>query len=117
MTKRTKKNLDRLMIEPAADSIFKVNVVTKDVNIHYKYNEAKFLAELQAHVDGTYEGHYSGEIQTVEFIMSKAETLDYLRGNAMKYLDRYGDKEGYNDKDLYKCVHYLMMMSRYKNEI
>jgi len=48
--------------------------------------------------------------------MANATTLDYLRGNAIKYISRYGKKSGNNDVDFYKAVHFIMMMSRYAKE-
>jgi hypothetical protein len=79
----------------------------------YKYSEDEFLRELQAHVDSTYTSHYGGQIQPVEFIMSNAETLDYLKGNVVKYIYRFGKKDGSNRKDLMKACHFIMMMARY----
>lgn len=82
----------------------------------YKYSEDTFLMELSTHIKGTYKGHYSGGIQTVEYVMSNASTLDYLSGNVLKYVLRYGKKGGYNKEDLYKAVHFLMMMAHYAAE-
>lgn len=79
----------------------------------FKYSEDKFLKELEEHIKNTYLSHYSGGIQTTEFIMSNATTLDYLKGNIIKYVQRYGKKKGYNKEDLYKMIHYIMMMSHY----
>lgn len=83
------------------------------MSINYKYNENKFLEEVKKHVDATYSKHYGGKIQPVEFIMSNASTLDYLRGNVIKYLYRYGKKYGHNDEDLFKACHFMMMMASY----
>jgi len=83
----------------------------------YKYNEKEFMKEAKNHIDSTYQNHYSGGVQVVEYIMSNAETLDYLKGNAIKYIHRYGKKNGYNDVDLYKAIHYLAMMAKYADEM
>lgn len=82
----------------------------------YKYDEDQFLIELKKHIDKTYVTHYGGMIQPVEFIMSNSSTLDYLRGNVVKYIYRYGQKGGNNPDDLYKACHYLMMMLKYSKE-
>lgn len=81
-----------------------------------KYNEKEFLKELEKHVNKTYIEHYSGIIQPVEFIMSNSSTLDYLRGNVVKYIYRYGKKNGNNPADLYKACHFIMMMGKYSKE-
>lgn len=81
--------------------------------IKYQYDEDLFLEELRKHIDLTNKTHYSGEIQPTEFIMSHAETLDFLVGNVIKYTFRYGKKRGYNKEDLFKACHYLMMMHHF----
>ena len=80
--------------------------------IDYKFNEDEILKEFQKYIDGTYNQHYSscGKIQVTEFIASHCPSPDFFRGNAMKYLARYGFKEGYNRKDLLKAMHYLLML-------
>lgn len=91
--------------------------VTKDNSTKdYKYNEDKFLALLHEHVDKTYSSHYGGNIQPVEFVMSNAESLDYLKGNVVKYIYRFGKKNGSDKNDLLKACHFIMMMARYGNE-
>lgn len=90
-----------------------VSVDKKPVGIDYKYNEIDFINELTKHVNKTYVEHYSGKIQPVEFVMSNASTLDYLRGNVIKYTYRFGAKNGANPEDLYKACHFLMMMLKY----
>lgn len=89
------------------------SIGAKSDKTEYKYSEDEFLRELQAHVDSTYTSHYGGQIQPVEFIMSNAETLDYLKGNVVKYIYRFGKKDGSNRKDLMKACHFIMMMARY----
>lgn len=79
----------------------------------YKYDEGAFLEALRKHVDSTYTSHYGGQIQPVEFVMSNAESLDYLKGNVVKYVYRYGKKDGANVADLMKACHFIMMMARY----
>lgn len=85
--------------------------------IPYKYSEPEFLDLAKRHIDLTYGAHYSGKIQTVEYIMSHATTLDYLKGSAIKYIDRFGKKNGKNEEDLFKAVHYLAMMMHYSRRI
>lgn len=90
--------------------------VIPTTSFDYKYNEADFIRMLQLHVNKTYGAHYSGTIQPVEFIMSNSSTLDYLKGNAVKYLYRYGKKNGSDVNDLYKACHFIMMMAKYTDK-
>lgn len=88
----------------------------------YKYSEHDFMTRCMEHIDQTYvagstKGHYTGEIQSTEYIMSKATTFDFLTGNIDKYISRFGKKNGYDVDDLYKAVHYLMMMAHYAEKI
>lgn len=83
------------------------------MTIQYKYNEDEFIENLLEHINSTYSTHYAGNIQPVEFIMANAETLDYLKGNIIKYVHRFGKKDGNNSKDLYKAIHFIIMMDMY----
>jgi len=78
----------------------------------YVFDEDNILKEMKKYIDDTYEQHYSsgGRIQVTDFIQSHCNSPDFFRGNAMKYLARYGHKEGQNRKDLQKALHYLIMM-------
>jgi hypothetical protein len=48
--------------------------------------------------------------------MSNAETLDYLKGNVIKYVYRYGKKHGNNKVDLLKAIHFIIMMDAYADK-
>jgi len=98
-------------IEMDVDKVEEAHKVDK-----YKYDEDQFVMGLKEHVDSTYSSHYGGTVQPVEFIMSNSETLDYLKGNVVKYVYRYGKKNGSNVQDLYKAVHFIMMMAKYSKE-
>ncbi len=36
--------------------------------------------------------------------------MDFSQANAIKYLMRYGKKKGRNEKDLYKAIHYIVLL-------
>ena len=36
--------------------------------------------------------------------------MDFSQANAIKYLMRYGKKQGRNEKDLYKAIHYIVLL-------
>ena len=75
--------------------------------IDYKFNEGKLIAEFTQYVNGTYGEHYSkNKFQATEFIIDGGHGEGFTIGNCMKYLQRYGKKEGKNRKDLMKVLHY-----------
>lgn len=84
----------------------------------YRFNEDKILKEVLNYIESTYSGHYVGvqagqkkeEIQTID-IWQTLGTLDTTsRDTAIKYLMRYGRKEGFNKKDLLKAIHYIILL-------
>ena len=82
--------------------------------IDYKFDEPRILQDIQDYIDSTYDQHYAqGRIQTNEFIMSHLDTPDGFKLNVLKYVTRYGYKDGHNRKDLMKAIHYLIFMLCY----
>jgi len=78
--------------------------------IDYKYSEDRLLEELRDYIDATYDQHYSqNKFQATEFIMDSGHGDGFCIGNIMKYAQRYGKKDGYNRKDLFKVLHYGIM--------
>ena len=86
--------------------------------IEYKFNENEILKEIQKYVDSTYEQHYAtGKIQSTEFIIDISHGLGFTVGNIIKYAQRYGKKDGFNRKDLFKVIHYaIIALSIHKGE-
>lgn len=85
---------------------------TKDVTF-WKYNEGKILREVEQYLSGTYKGHYVGaetKVQTLDLIDSIGDAEAFCRSNAIKYLSRFGKKDGKNPKDLLKVIHYAMLL-------
>lgn len=81
-------------------------------SIRYKYNEMTNINKFCQYLDGTYGQHYvgNGEIQTVDFWESLGSLETTARDTAIKYLARYGKKNGRNEKDLLKAMHYIILM-------
>ncbi len=79
-----------------------------------KFNEDQILEEIKKYTEDTYKQHYSGmeedAPQTLE-LMGKIplRMLHFCTMSALKYVDRYGLKEGYNRKDLLKAIHFLVI--------
>jgi len=90
-----------------------------DVSPDYRYNEDKFLNEAKEYVAGTYQGHYvgGGQYQTVDIWNTLGSAGTTCRDTAIKYLMRYGKKDGYNKKDLLKAIHYITLLNHYTQEI
>ena len=85
--------------------------------IEYKFNEGEILKEIQKYVDSTYEQHYAtGKIQSTEFILDTGHGLGFTIGNIIKYAQRYGKKDGFNKKDLFKVIHYAIIALSIKGE-
>ncbi len=77
----------------------------------YKFKEDVVFKKLQMYVDKTYEQHYgSGKIQSTEFIFDSGHGEGFCIGNIIKYAQRFGKKNGRNDKDLYKVIHYAIIL-------
>lgn len=77
----------------------------------FKYNEDKILNDVQDYIKSTYGQHYvHKDIQVQDLFQSIGIASDFCRGNAMKYLARYGKKGGKNKKDLFKAIHYIILL-------
>lgn len=86
---------------------------TAKKKIAYKYHEDETLKELQAYIDSTYGQHYAldEKVQLMDlFFAEQQEGVIFCKTNAMKYLQRFGKKEGANPKDLLKAMHYIVLM-------
>lgn len=78
--------------------------------IQYKYNEPAIIGELSEYVDETYSEHYAQtSFQSTEVIIDSGHGLGFCLGNVLKYANRYGRKEGFNRKDLFKILHYTLI--------
>lgn len=75
----------------------------------FKFNEDQYLKEIEQYIENTYNSHYGGKIQTIEYIMDKMNGFDYFKGTILAYVDRFGKKDGHNRKDLIKAIHFLML--------
>jgi Protein of unknwon function (DUF3310) len=95
------------ILEPVVDS--SVNI------IKYRYSEDKILDDMREYIDKTYSEHYQTDdqdhiqdLQCVDLWIALGESTPTFRNTAMKYLFRYGKKNGNNKKDLMKALHYIM---------
>ena len=78
---------------------------------NFKYKEDIFLNDLQKYVESTYGEHYvnDGKLQVVDVWHARGSLSTTAIDTALKYLMRYGKKDGKNKKDLMEAVHYIML--------
>ncbi|AOV62086.1 hypothetical protein BOW86_gp162 [Synechococcus phage S-CAM7] len=94
-----------------------VTETAKDANF-WKYSEGKILREIEAYLSGTYKGHYvadDSKIQTLDLIDSIGDSEAFCRSNAIKYLSRFGKKNGKNRQDILKVIHYAILLYHFAN--
>lgn len=89
------------------------NMVCDDSkNISYKYAEDKIISDFQTYIDKTYGEHYKSDDQSIECFdawIALGDSMPTFRNTALKYLWRYGKKNGSNKADLMKTLHYTLM--------
>ena len=78
-----------------------------------KYNEEEILQEIIEYIESTYSQHYSTDgkgLQAMDIFRNMDTDKDFCQSNAIKYLIRYGKKQGRNEKDLIKAIHYIVLL-------
>ena len=78
-----------------------------------KYNEDKILREVIEYIEKTYSEHYSVDksgFQVQDMLRHLDIDKDFCQSNAIKYLCRYGKKNGKNKMDLFKAIHYIVLL-------
>ena len=83
-----------------------------------KYSENEIIKDIETYVKNTYGGHYVGkdQVQIIDLLESLGNVETTARDVAMKYLMRYGKKDGKNEKDLMKAIHYMIMMIHFRRK-
>tara|TARA_B100001094_G_scaffold174924_1_gene169102 strand:+ start:427 stop:702 length:276 start_codon:yes stop_codon:yes gene_type:complete len=78
-----------------------------------KYNEDKILKEVGDYIKSTYGEHYAQVkegVQVQDLLRSCGIDKDFCQANAIKYLARFGKKQGRNRADLLKAMHYIVLL-------
>ena len=78
-----------------------------------KYREDEILQEVKEYIGSTYDQHYSTTedgFQVMDMIKQLGIDKNFCQANAIKYLCRYGKKNGHNRKDLLKAIHYIVLL-------
>jgi len=84
-----------------------------------KYNEDKIIQEISDYITSTYGEHYSTTkdgFQVQDMLRQLGIDKDFCQANAIKYLCRYGKKNGKNRKDLLKAIHYIILLMSSEEE-
>jgi len=82
-------------------------------NGFWKYDEDKTLKEVEQYLSSTYHSHYTSEqskTQTLDLIESIGDAEAFTRSNAIKYLSRFGKKNGKSKMDILKAIHYCVLL-------
>jgi len=82
-------------------------------NGFWKYDEDKTLKEVEQYLSSTYHSHYTSETsktQTLDLIESIGDAEAFTRSNAIKYLSRFGKKNGKSKQDILKAIHYCVLL-------
>jgi hypothetical protein len=99
-------NLINITKEPVKKSI-------ENANHFWKYNEDRTLKEIEEYLVSTYKSHYTSETsktQTLDLIESIGDAEPFVRSNAIKYLSRFGKKNGKSKMDILKAIHYCILL-------
>ena len=73
----------------------------------------KIVKEIGDYIKSTYGEHYSTTkdgFQVQDLFKTLGIGQDFCQANAIKYLCRYGKKNGHNRADLLKAVHYVILL-------
>ena len=90
-----------------------INLNIDNTNGFWKYNEDVILKELREYLSGTYRSHYTSQeskTQTLDLIEGIGDAEAFCRSNAIKYLSRFGKKNGKSKFDILKAIHYCVLL-------
>jgi hypothetical protein len=95
------------------DQTFTFTMNEQNTNNFWKYEEDKTLKEVEQYLSSTYHSHYTSEqskTQTLDLIESIGDAEAFTRSNAIKYLSRFGKKNGKSKQDILKAIHYCVLL-------
>lgn len=97
-----------------------LEATNSDEYFNFKYGEGEALDDVFEYIKGTYNAHYTSEdneVQTLDVYESRGTLSSTSIDNAIKYLMRYGKKNGKNRMDLIKPIHYLILALAYEDKM
>ena len=98
-------------VSPFTEDKIELNIDNN--NNRWKYREDEILKEIQDYLYGTYNSHYTSKeskTQTLDLIESIGDAEAFCRSNAIKYLSRFGKKNGKSRLDILKAIHYCVLL-------
>ena len=78
----------------------------------YNFSEDIVIKELTQYIGSTYSSHYTNSnnsVQALDMWKSRGSMTNSCIDTTIKYLMRYGKKDGKNRKDLLKAAHYIIL--------
>ena len=90
-----------------------LNLESTEKNGFWKYEEDLTMKEIRDYLSGTYKSHYTSQdskTQTLDLIESIGDAEPFCRSNAIKYLSRFGKKNGKSKLDILKAIHYCVLL-------
>ncbi len=93
------------------------NLDINNDNGYWKYSEDEILKEIRDYLSGTYRAHYANDnkTQTLDLIASIGDAEAFCRSNAIKYLSRFGKKDGKSKLDILKAIHYCILLAHFSD--
>ena len=78
---------------------------------NFKYSEDVIVKDFMNYLKSTYGEHYNTnkEMTCFDAWISLGDSTPTFKNTALKYMWRYGKKDGNNKKDLFKAMHYILM--------
>ena len=90
-----------------------LNLDSLSRNGFWKYEEDKTMKEVREYLSVTYKSHYTSQdskTQTLDLIEGIGDAEPFCRSNAIKYLSRFGKKNGKSKQDILKAIHYCILL-------
>lgn len=90
-----------------------LNLDSLSNNGFWKYEEDLTMKEVRDYLSSTYKSHYTSQeskTQTLDLIESIGDAEPFCRSNAIKYLSRFGKKNGKSKQDILKAIHYCILL-------
>jgi len=95
------------------DTIPNLPNLPENNNNFWKYHEDVILKEVRDYLGMTYHSHYTSQeskTQTLDLIEGIGDAEPFCRSNAIKYLSRFGKKNGKSKQDILKAIHYCILL-------
>ena len=87
----------------------------------FRHRENQMLEEVKEYIRSGYSQHYvDGNPYACRDVVDDWVDMNIVEdacvSNILKYIKRYGKKDGKNRKDIHKAIHYALILLRYTIE-